>query len=321
MERKRLAVVNYDLGEENIALLKRRFPQCAFHVRRKGDEAPDADVLARAEVFCGYVLDGSIFEKAPNLRFVHTLNAGVDGVMGALPAHVRLSSGAGVYGVPLGEHVMALLLALLRGLHLSVRNMAKEKAWHPFPILGRVAGSRAAVLGTGDIGRYVAKSLKGMGAAHVAGYKLHPAEAQPPFDALYTGPEGLYACLKDADFVLVCLPGTPFTKKCIDAAAFARMKEGCIFVNIGRGGIVDTDALMEALRSGRVAAAGLDVSDPEPLPPEHPLWDMENVLLSPHYAGWSARLEDLAGWFAQNLEAYLAGADRLPGEADRKYMY
>ena len=120
--------------------------------------------------------------------------------------------------------------------------------------------------------------------------------------------------------MLICLPGSPYTKDMLDARRIALMKDGVVIVNIGRGSILNTEALMEGLKSGHIAAAGLDVTDPEPLPADHPLWDCENVLITPHISGLGASKMKHAQWFAENLHAYLEGKP-LPGAVNRAMKY
>ena len=229
-----------------------------------------------------------------------------------------VSNGAGVYADAVGEHVIALLMAVMHGIPASVENM-KEKKWPFIPMLGNVNGKTAAVLGTGDIGSNAARIVRAMG-AKVLGYKLHPCEPFEPYDEIYTGEDGRDAILGKADLVLICLPGSPYTKNLIDARRIGLMKEGAVVVNIGRGSILNTGALMDALKSGHIAAAGLDVTDPEPLPPEHPLWDCPNVLITPHISGLGASKQKHAEWFAENLRAYIEGRP-LPGAVNREMKY
>ena len=250
------------------------------------------------------------------------MSAGIDGYLEAIDAHpaqhIQLSNSAGLYGPAVGEHALALLLAATHGIKPSVLGMQRGE-WKSHPMLGDVAGATAAVLGTGDIGTHVAAALRAMG-AHVLGYKLHEAAPAPPYHELFFGTEGLGQMLPRADFVIICLPGTKFTQGLIGRQQFSQMKNGAILVNIGRGTIVDTDAMMDALRSGRLAALATDVTDPEPLPPGHPLWQMPNVIITPHYSGLGVRPQAHARWFAENLEAYLDGKP-LPGAVDRRYKY
>lgn len=317
---KRICVVGCDLGPGPMAYLREQFPEFEFLSYPRNAKVPD-EVLARAEVLMNYG-DKSQIAPAKNVRYIHTISAGIDGYIDEVDrchgSALPVTNGAGVYSDAVGEHVIALLLAVVHGIVPSVRNMA-EKQWPAIPMLGNVNGKAIAVLGTGDIGNNAARICAAMG-ARVLGFKLHACEPFPPYSEIYTGGDGLDALLPQADAVLVCLPGSPFTKDMLDARRIGLMKAGSVLVNIGRGSIVNTEALMEALRSGRIAAAGLDVTDPEPLPPDHPLWDCPNVLITPHISGLGASKQKHAEWFAENLRAYLEGRPQ-PGAVNREMKY
>ena len=317
---KRICVVGCDLGPGPMAYLREQFPEFEFLSYPRNAKVPD-EVLARAEVLMNYG-DKSQIAPAKNVRYIHTISAGIDGYIDEVDrchgSALPVTNGAGVYSDAVGEHVIALLLAVVHGIVPSVRNMA-EKQWPAIPMLGNVNGKTIAVLGTGDIGNNAARICAAMG-ARVLGFKLHACEPFPPYSEIYTGDDGLDALLPQADAVLVCLPGSPFTKDMLDARRIGLMKAGSVLVNIGRGSIVNTEALMEALRSGHIAAAGLDVTDPEPLPPDHPLWDCPNVLLTPHISGLGASKQKHAEWFAENLRAYLEGRPQ-PGAVNREMKY
>ena len=317
---KRICVVGCDLGPGPMAYLREQFPEFEFLSYPRNAKVPD-EVLARAEVLMNYG-DKSQIAPAKNVRYIHTISAGIDGYIDEVDrchgSALPVTNGAGVYSDAVGEHVIALLLAVVNGIVPSVRNMA-EKQWPAIPMLGNVNGKTIAVLGTGDIGNNAARICAAMG-ARVLGFKLHACEPFPPYSEIYTGDDGLDALLPQADAVLVCLPGSPFTKDMLDARRIGLMKAGSVLVNIGRGSIVNTEALMEALRSGHIAAAGLDVTDPEPLPPDHPLWTCPNVLITPHISGLGASKQKHAEWFAENLRAYLEGRPQ-PGAVNREMKY
>lgn len=317
---KRICVVGCDLGPGPMAYLREQFPEFEFLSYPRNAKVPD-EVLARAEVLMNYG-DKSQIAPAKNVRYIHTISAGIDGYIDEVDrchgSALPVTNGAGVYSDAVGEHVIALLLAVMHGIVPSVRNMA-EKQWPAIPMLGNVNGKTVAVLGTGDIGNNAARICAAMG-ARVLGFKLHACEPFPPYAQIYTGDDGLDALLPQADAVLVCLPGSPFTKDMLDARRISLMKAGSVLVNIGRGSIVNTEALMEALRSGHIAAAGLDVTDPEPLPPDHPLWDCPNLLITPHISGLGASKQKHAEWFAENLRAYLEGRPQ-PGAVNREMKY
>ena len=317
---KRICVVGCDLGPGPMAYLREQFPEFEFLSYPRNAKVPD-EVLARAEVLMNYG-DKSQIAPAKNVRYIHTISAGIDGYIDEVDrchgSALPVTNGAGVYSDAVGEHVIALLLAVVHGIVPSVRNMA-EKQWPAIPMLGNVNGKTIAVLGTGDIGNNAARICAAMG-ARVLGFKLHACEPFPPYSEIYTGDDGLDALLPQADAVLVCLPGSPLTKDMLDARRIGLMKAGSVLVNIGRGSIVNTEALMAALRSGHIAAAGLDVTDPEPLPPDHPLWDCPNVLITPHISGLGASKQKHAEWFAENLRAYLEGRPQ-PGAVNREMKY
>ena len=317
---KRICVVGCDLGPGPMAYLREQFPEFEFLSYPRNAKVPD-EVLARAEVLMNYG-DKSQIAPAKNVRYIHTISAGIDGYIDEVDrchgSALPVTNGAGVYSDAVGEHVIALLLAVVHGIVPSVRNMA-EKQWPAIPMLGNVNGKTIAVLGTGDIGNNAARICAAMG-ARVLGFKLHACDPFPPYSEIYTGDDGLDALLPQADAVLVCLPGSPFTKDMLDARRIGLMKAGSVLVNIGRGSIVNTEALMEALRSGHIAAAGLDVTDPEPLPPDHPLWDCPNLLITPHISGLGASKQKHAEWFAENLRAYLEGRPQ-PGAVNREMKY
>lgn len=317
---ERICVVGCDLGPGPMAYLREQFPELTIHSYPRGEKVP-ADVMEKAEILMNYG-DKSQISQAKNVKYIHTISAGIDGYIDEVDrchgSSLPVSNGAGVYADAVGEHVIALLMAVLHGICPSVDNM-KVKQWRAFPMLGNVNGKTVAVLGTGDIGNNAARICKAMG-ARVLGYKLHPCAPFDPYDAIYTGDDGLDALLPAADIVLICLPGSPYTKNLLGARRVALMKDGVVIVNIGRGSILNTDALMDGLRSGHIAAAGLDVTDPEPLPADHPLWDCPNLLITPHISGLGASKQKHAEWFAENLRAYLNGQP-LPGAVNREMKY
>jgi phosphoglycerate dehydrogenase-like enzyme len=198
-----------------------------------------------------------------------------------------------VHDIPVAEWVIGVILAMERRLPelLDAQHQGKwirEESWNnPGADL---EGKRVLVLGHGGIGRAVASRLAPFG-ARVTGIARHAREGVET-------PEGLSLRLPDADIVVNLLPSTPETQKLVNSSFLALMKPGALLVNAGRGTTVDTDALLEALRSGHVRAA-LDVTDPEPLPSDHPLWNAPNVLITPHVAGsvdrWEARGYRFAG--------------------------
>jgi phosphoglycerate dehydrogenase-like enzyme len=239
------------------------------------------------------------------LRVVQTLNAGVDWVP-ALPDGVTLCNAGGVHDGPVAEWIIAVILAMnkdLPGYHDRQRSGQWDHSGNTAHSSGRgsveLAEQRVLIVGHGSIGRALQARLKPFGTA-VIGVAAHPRDG-------VAGPAQLPALLPHADVVVLLAPATDATRGMVDRAFLARMRPGALLVNAARGTLVDTGALLEALRDGRIRAA-LDCTDPEPLPPGHPLWHAPGVLITPHVAGssehWRRRAYRLAG---DQLRRYAAG--------------
>jgi phosphoglycerate dehydrogenase-like enzyme len=218
-----------------------------------------------------------------------------------------------VAGPVMAEHVMALMLAFSRSLQFYIPEQRAGR-WTPdVPPPARsmtLQGKTVLVAGLGGIGTEVARR------AHAFGMKVTATRASgregPPFVSYVGLPDELLALAREADFVVNTLPLTEQTRGLFDAKLFAAMKSGAIFVNVGRGGSVVQDDLVAALRSGRLAGAGLDVTDPEPLPAGHPLFSLPNVIITPHVAA-DTDLGNAARWaiVRENLRRYAAGEAML----------
>jgi phosphoglycerate dehydrogenase-like enzyme len=279
------------------------------------EPAPDVEMMVLGPEFAKDV--PSIFQQLPGLRVVQSFSAGVDYLLPLIPPGVVLCSAAGVHDASVSEWVVAAILSMRRRLP-EFGDLQRRAEWkrdlaepddfsnHPIDDL---EDRTVLVLGYGSIGKALASRLAPFG-ARVVGVAQH---ARP--DAVT--PESLPRLLPDADVVVDLLPLTPDTRKFVGVEFFSRMKPGALFVNAGRGGTVDTDALLDALRSGRIRAA-LDVTDPEPLPAEHPLWKEPNVLITPHIAGTVARWERRAYQFAgEQIRRYAAGQPLLGVQAGK----
>ncbi|GAA6736712.1 2-hydroxyacid dehydrogenase [Thermus oshimai] len=234
------------------------------------------------------------------VRVVQTLSAGVDWILPLLPPGVTLCDGSGIHDAPVAEWVVMALLALLKDLP-GFLEAKKEGRWAP-KRLEDLEGKTVLLLGYGSIGRAVEARLRPFG-VEVLPVAKH---ARP---GVYT-PKDLPHLLPQADAVVLLLPLTPETQKVVDQAFLERMKPGALLVNAGRGGLVDTEALLKALEAGRVRVA-LDVTDPEPLPEGHPLWARAH-LLTPHVAGLSEGFTRRAARFlAEQVGRYLRGEPLL----------
>jgi phosphoglycerate dehydrogenase-like enzyme len=208
------------------------------------------------------------------LRVIQTTSAGVDWLIGRVPAHVTVCNARGVYDVPLAEWVVGAILAMQRGLVESRDGQARH-TWASIEP-PELAGRRVVILGLGSIGSAIAERLRPFG-VEIVGVGRTAREG-------VLGLADLDVVLPGAEIVVNMLPLTTETERFLDAQRLALLPDGALVVNGGRGRTIDTPALLAELRAGRLRAA-LDVTDPEPLPPDHPLWELRNVLITPHMAG------------------------------------
>lgn len=215
---------------------------------------------------------------------------------------VMLTTASGVHPVPMAETVFAMLLAFTRELPRAIRNQTRRH-WDKAGRFTELNGRTMAVIGLGSIGTEIARLAQAFG-MRVIGVRrtARPAEH---VDAVLT-PDKLDEALAASDVIVNVLPKTTETDGLFDEARFAAMKQGAFFVNIGRGASVRTDALVQALTNGHLAGAGLDVFETEPLPEDHPLWSLDNVIITPHTGGNTDRLKErVTALFLENLAAYL----------------
>lgn len=244
-------------------------------------------------------------QKMPKLRWIQMTWAGANKYtsMADFPANITVTSASGAFGNIISEHILAGILCLYKNLPAYRRQMA-EGGWSQETGDDTLEGKNALILGTGNIGTETAKKLKAFG-VRTTGICRENTAADPSFDCCYTS-EHLDELLPEADLVIVALPGTAETANMMGAAQFAKMKKSALFVNVGRGFVADTDALTNALETGAIRGAVLDVVNPEPLPANHKLRSLSNVVLTPHISGisWGENLltrKKILDIFAENL--------------------
>ncbi len=292
-------------------------------VVRYTDAAGLAEALSGADAlfvydFLSTAVPGA-WHAADGLRWLHIASAGVDPVLfpGVRDSDVVLTNSRGVFDGAIAEYVLGVILTFAKDFARSWE-LQQRKRWQHRES-ERISGRRVLVVGTGPIGRSIARMLRAAG-MDVAGVGRRPKEADPDFGDVYAS-SNLARHLPDADYVVAVAPLTEQTKGMFDADAFAAMKPGSRFVNVGRGELVVTSDLVDALRADRIGGAALDVFDTEPLPSDSPLWTMENVLISPHMSG------DFVGWrntlvevFADNFRRWRAG-EPLRNVVDKQLGY
>ena len=271
--------------------------------------AKDADAVLG---FCS----PELLAAGPNIRWIQAYWAGVERCV-AIPAlrerGILLTNMQRVAGPVMAEHVIAMMMALARGLHFYIPERTAAR-WTPEPPpptqLLTIEGKTVLVVGLGGIGVEVAKRAHALGMRVTA---IRASGREGPAFVSYVGlPDELRKLATDADFVVNTVPLTPATTGLFDAGFFAAMKPGAFFVNVGRGKSVVQADLVAALRSGRLGGAGLDVTDPEPLPADSPLWQMQNVILTPHVSAESDHGNEARFVIArENLRRYVAGEKML----------
>lgn len=299
-------LVTIPMGAQHKAALAAAAPGAVIDYVDSG-EVTRPQVMA-ADIILGNVPAGWLAEAA-QLKWLQLNSAGVEAYVrpGVLPEGCLLTNATGAYGLAIGEHLLAMLLEIVKKLHLYARNQQAHQ-WKDEGTVTSVYGARALVVGLGDIGGEFARRLHALG-AEVTGIRRHTADKPPYVEALYRL-DALDGLLPSMDIVALCLPESAETVGVMDARRLTLMKPGAILLNVGRGSAVDSLALCEALNSGRLGGAGLDVTDPEPLPPDHPLWDAPNLVITPHVSGFyhlPETLERIIRICLDNVRAYYAG--------------
>lgn len=241
-----------------------------------------------------HLVTPQLLERAPKLRWIQAWSAGVErylGVPGIAEGDLVLTNMKGVHGPVIAEHCFAMLLSLTRGLrHFDAAQ--REARWdrRAASEMSALSGQTMLVVGLGGIGHEVARRAHAFGMRVLA---TNPGvQAAPDYVDHLGTPEELNELLIEADVLAICVPLTPDTEGMFDAARIDLMKDGAYLINIARGRIVETDALLAALEAGRLGGACLDVTDPEPLPSDHPLWSRDDVVITPHIAGRAALTQE-----------------------------
>ena len=285
-------IVGLDLTPEQQQAFREAAPGCALEFVGMGNIT--AENAADAEMVIGNP-PHAILPQLQKLRVLQLFSAGNEGHTAAIQAvpGARLYNASGAFGLTLAEHMLGALIMLMRKLHIY-RDAQPTCSWANHGSVKSVWNSRILVLGLGDVGTMFAERAKAMG-AHVIGMKRTPGGRPDCVDELYTI-DRLDGILPTVDAVCMSLPHTAATQGILNAARIAAMKPGAYIVNVGRGSAIDQEALVEALNSGHLGGAALDVTVPEPLPTDHPLWTAKNCILTPHVSG---------GYFLPQTEVYV----------------
>jgi phosphoglycerate dehydrogenase-like enzyme len=277
-----------------------------------GREAADTDILILSNRVCTPELGEALRNGAASPRWIHFLTSGIErGLAMGLPDGAIVSNAAGVRSSTVAEHALALLLGVVRQFPALHREQGAHH-WARVEMDGKLAslqGMTVCIVGLSSIGRDIARKLKAFDARCI-GVSRTPAsegDIQPVFPR-----ERIGEALALSDVVVVATTADASSHHLLGAAEFAHMKPGAYLVNIARGQIIDEVAMIAALREGRLGGAGLDVTEAEPLPSDSPLWDLPNVIVTPHVAGAGAKdYDQQKKLFGENLERFLAGRPLL----------
>lgn len=292
-----------DVPDWALAELRSQFPDIAFIVPGEDEDEievdqfggvrrePTLEELAMVDGIVGWSITTNLLEKSPRLRWIQAGGAGVNSydLTDIARRGIVLTNASGVAAPNIAEHVMGMMLALARRIPALVHSQAARE-WRDHVThreVSELLGATLLIVGVGDIGQDLAHRAAAFG-MDVLGVRRRAMSELPGFTRV-VGRGDLAKVVGSADHIVVTLPETPETRGMFDAELIAKMKPGAILYNVGRGPVIDTQALIAALESGRLGGAGLDVTDPEPLPAESPLWTMDNVLITSHTSGSTPR--------------------------------
>lgn len=310
--------------EPQLAMLESLPPDTSIAVGNSPEAferaAPDATVIFNWSG-AGALLR-QVFAMCPRVQWVHARSAGLDNLIfpELVSHHVVLTNGSGVFSPSLGEFALGAILYFAKDFRRLVRNQMAGK-WEQFDIT-MISGRTVGIIGYGDIGRAVATRVRAMGMRVLAVKRHGPPlyNVDPLVDQIYS-PDGRREMLARCDYVVVCAPLTAESRGMISDAEFASMKPDSVIINIGRGPVIDEDAMVRALSERRIRGAALDVYDHEPLPAGHPFYQLENVLLSPHSADHTPDWMDMAmRFFLEQFERYVK-KEPLRNIVDKKLGY
>lgn len=312
-------VVMTPIGEESLKLIAGVSPQVnmivasdLFRQEKKGDAQAtrklDA-ILADAEVVFGrFELEQNVTTRAPKLKWIQTMGAGVNRYLTRelIESPIVMTNASGIHATPIGEHIVTMMLMLVKDIPLYYQRQQK-KEWKKTDI-GVLRDKTVGIVGLGNIGREAARLSKAFGAMVVAVHRSAKTGERARYVDIMLPRERLTELLKQCDFVVLSVPLTAETKHFISERELRAMKPSAYLINIARGDIVDEPVLIRALKEHWIAGAALDVFSKEPLPKENELWELPNVILTPHVAAQTPEQDWLATQlFADNLRRYLQG--------------
>ena len=304
------------LSEANKQQMSSVAGECGFEMGFFDSSEEAAGKISDAEaVYCD---DGELLSEMPDIRWCHSVSAGVGHFLksGAFDrGDVLLTNSSGAYGLAISEHIIMVTLMLMRRMPEYLKVVA-ERGWTRDLVIRSVKGSVIAIVGTGNLGQNAAKRFKALGAKKVIGF-TRSGNSRDPFDAVFRADDFesvMSGRSKDdeIDVLVLCVPGTSDSEGLLSAERIALLPEKAFVINVGRGTVIDQEALTAALNEGRLAGAALDVMYPEPLPADHPLWTARNCIITPHISGDMGLPETIditVDIFCENLRRYAEGKE------------
>ncbi len=265
------------------------------------DSSYDAEVI----ISVGSLFDNQKLELYPNLKWMALTTAGYDQIDLDYfkKRNIRLTYAKDVFSIQIAEDVFSKILYFNRNIEKHIANQ-KNNLWKFLKTDYEIYGSTIGIIGAGSIGKHIAERMKSF-KTKVIGYKRE-LENIDFFDKIYTTKEGLYELLRESDYVICSIPLSSETRHLIDAKALSYMKSDALLINVARGDIIDQSALTKALTNKQIRGAALDVTTPEPLPKDHPLWNLDNCLITPHNASASPKInERIAFAIIDTLNRYI----------------
>jgi phosphoglycerate dehydrogenase-like enzyme len=283
-----------------------KFPELSIHTVAKEEEI--GNFIEKMDILLTIRISDNLIKKASKLKWIQALTTGVDYIihLPSLRKEVLITSARGIHGPQMSEMALLLMLALNRNFPQIIRNQ-DQRVWERWP--GKLLyQKKVGILGVGVIGEEIARKCKAFGMT-VFGIDIVKRKVDA-VDYFY-GPEELLQVIQEVDYFIIVAPNTPQTQKLVGVKVFSSMKPTAFLISIGRGEIVDEEALIHALKTGQIAGAALDTFWTEPLPKDHPLWEIKNVIITPHVGGLSdIYVEQVLPIFEENLRRFLQGERR-----------
>jgi phosphoglycerate dehydrogenase-like enzyme len=300
-----LLILNQSADDYKKALAP-KFPELSIHAVAKEEEI--GNFIEKMDILLTIRISDHLIKKASKLKWIQALTTGVDYIINlpSLRKEVLITSARGIHGPQMAEMALLLMLALNRNFPQNIRNQ-DQRVWERWP--GKLLyQKKVGILGVGVIGEEIARKCKAFGMT-VFGIDIIKRKVDA-VDYFY-GPEELLQMIQEVDYFIIVAPNTPQTQKLVGVKVFSSMKPTAFLISIGRGEIVDEEALIHALKTGQIAGAALDTFWKEPLPKDHPLWEMKNVIITPHVGGLSdIYVEQVLPIFEENLRRFLQGERR-----------